>query len=190
MHQCTDFWRDKEIWSQIESEKSIFTEDKEDIQAKVLAYYATIDDPNSKGAIFMAVMRGKVSEGLDFANKYGRAVIVTGIPLAPCMEPKIKLKRSYQNENRTIENGMLSGYDWYNLDGMRACNQAIGRVIRHKDDYGSILLCDERFNNTIYSKYITTWIRNQLNAGISPTDFNGITQKLDEFYEESERSVI
>ena len=35
------------------------------------------------GAIFFAVCRGKVSEGIDFADKAGRAVILTGIPYAP-----------------------------------------------------------------------------------------------------------
>ena len=28
---------------------------------------------------------------------------------------------------------------------MRAVNQAVGRVIRHKHDYGAIILADERF---------------------------------------------
>ena len=34
------------------------------------------------GAIFFAVCRGKVSEGLDFADAAGRAVVITGIPYA------------------------------------------------------------------------------------------------------------
>lgn len=32
------------------------------------------------GALFLAVCRGKVSEGLDFADNNARAVIVVGIP--------------------------------------------------------------------------------------------------------------
>lgn len=35
---------------------------------------------SSNGAIFFAVCRGKVSEGIDFSDSYGRAVIITGIP--------------------------------------------------------------------------------------------------------------
>lgn len=35
--------------------------------------------------------RGKVSEGLDFSDRAGRAVIITGIPYAMKTDPKVKL---------------------------------------------------------------------------------------------------
>ena len=35
-------------------------------------------DPARSGAVLFAVCRGKVSEGLDFADKAGRAVMITG----------------------------------------------------------------------------------------------------------------
>ena len=40
------------------------------------------------GAAFFAVCRGKVSEGIDFPDKAGRAVILTGIPYAPKADAK------------------------------------------------------------------------------------------------------
>lgn len=48
----------------------------------------------------MAVTRGKVSEGLDFMDVNGRAVIVTGLPYPPLMDTYVKLKRSYLRENQ------------------------------------------------------------------------------------------
>ena len=33
--------------------------------------------------------RGKVSEGLDFSDRAGRAVIITGIPYPYLMDPKV-----------------------------------------------------------------------------------------------------
>ena len=39
----------------------------------------------------------------------------------------------------------LTGEAWYVQQASRAVNQAMGRVIRHRHDYGAIILCDERF---------------------------------------------
>jgi len=50
---------------------------------------AVARDPH-KGACFFAVCRGKVSEGLDFADAQARLVILTGIPYAPAMDPKVE----------------------------------------------------------------------------------------------------
>ncbi|GJN18514.1 hypothetical protein PR202_gb05682 [Eleusine coracana subsp. coracana] len=39
--------------------------------------------------------KNRVSEGLDFADRAGRAVIVTGMPFATPTDPKVRLKREY-----------------------------------------------------------------------------------------------
>lgn len=41
---------------------------------------ANIDEENRDGALFFAVFRGKVSEGIDFSDNYCRAVVTLGIP--------------------------------------------------------------------------------------------------------------
>jgi len=43
---------------------------------------------NVKGAILFCYCRGKVSEGIDFANEMARAVVLIGIPLPPCFDPQ------------------------------------------------------------------------------------------------------
>ena len=48
------------------------------------------------------------------------------------------------DDNRGVTKGM-GGQDWYNLEAFRALNQAIGRVIRHKNDFGAVILLDKRF---------------------------------------------
>ena len=52
-------------------------------------YKARLDDPTTGGAVFFAVCRGKVSEGLDFSDRAGRGVIITGIPYAGLKEAKV-----------------------------------------------------------------------------------------------------
>lgn len=51
----------------------------------------------------MAVCRGKVSEGLDFANANGRAVLIIGLPFPPLKDPRVMLKQRYLEEIRTAE---------------------------------------------------------------------------------------
>lgn len=192
MNICSDFWqRNDNIWSSIEEVKKIFMETKikEEFQESMKNYYATINDCKSNGAIFMAVMRGKVSEGLDFADKYGRAVIITGVPLAPYTDKKIVLKKEYLDENGTEENELPSGQEWYELDAIRIVNQAVGRIIRHKNDYGAILLCDCRFYQSNYKRNISGWIQKHLNHENDNQQFGRITEDLQQFYSTAKEEV-
>ena len=52
-----------------------------------------------------------------------------------------------------------SGQLWYNQQTYRAVNQAIGRVIRHRNDYGAIILCDERFSQSSSISQLPGWMR-------------------------------
>lgn len=38
-----------------------------------------------------------MSEGLDFADQNARAVVITGLPFPPSMDPRVKLKIEYLN---------------------------------------------------------------------------------------------
>jgi hypothetical protein len=100
-----------------------------------------------------AVCRGKISEGIDFADNNGRGVIITGLPFPLFTDARVILKRQYLDEKNS------SGSLWYNQQAYRAVNQAIGRVIRHKDDYGAIILCDERFSQQSSISQLPGWMR-------------------------------
>ncbi len=47
---------------------------------------------------------------------------------------------------------------------MRAVNQAMGRVIRHRWDYGAIILADERFRQPGTQKNMSRWVREHVNV--------------------------
>ncbi len=44
------------------------------------------------------VLFSKASEGLDFADTYGRGVVITGLPFPPRMDPRVVLKMQYLDE--------------------------------------------------------------------------------------------
>uniref|UniRef100_A0A336L6I5 Regulator of telomere elongation helicase 1 homolog n=1 Tax=Culicoides sonorensis TaxID=179676 RepID=A0A336L6I5_CULSO len=189
--KCQEEWTKSGLWAQIAARKPIFIEPrtKEDFNIVMNEYYAKINDPAGKGAIFMAVCRGKVSEGLDFADKNGRAVIITGLPFPPVKDARVVLKRRYLEENRTRENEILSGNEWYGLEATRAVNQAIGRVIRHKDDYGAILLCDQRFNDKRQRDQLSRWLQEHLKQSDPKANFGKIIGELSRFFKEADRTL-
>ena len=84
------------------------------------------------GALFLAVCRGKVSEGLDFADNNARAVICIGIPFPNWKDPKVELKMKYNDNRRNKDKNILQGRQWYEIQAFRALNQALGRCIRHR----------------------------------------------------------
>ena len=47
----------------------------------------------------------------------------------------------------------------YSQAAMRAVNQAVGRVIRHRNDYGAIILADERFAGGNIQSQLSAWVR-------------------------------
>lgn len=97
MSKCQEEWQSSEIWSSINQIKPIYVEPKtkDAFVVCMKEFYAKVKSPEHKGAIFMAVCRGKVSEGLDFADMNGRAVLITGLPYPPFKDPRIMLKKSY-----------------------------------------------------------------------------------------------
>eukprot|EP00210_Caulerpa_lentillifera_P000026 g25.t1 len=136
-----------------------------------------------KGCVLFAVCRGKVSEGIDFSDDAARGVIIAGIPYAPPTDPKVRLKREFLNGDRSG----LTGGKWYSQSATRAVNQALGRVIRHREDYGVILLCDRRFGDKGTQTQLSKWIRNSINHYNS---FGCVIRDLKNFFQSPKRSEI
>jgi Fanconi anemia group J protein len=119
-----------------------------------------------RGALFIGVCRGKLAEGIDFSDQLARGIIVVGVPFPNTKAPDVKLKRDH-NEMMRRKPGfghMLSGDQWYQLQAHRAINQSIGRVIRHRYDYGAVLLVDERFQQSSLQNALSKWVRNSLES--------------------------
>ena len=143
------------------------------------------------GALMLAVCRGKVSEGLDFADANGRAVIITGLPYPALHEPKVRIKREFLDQRAASvhrhagspSTSPLTGSVWYQQQASRAVNQAIGRVIRHSNDYGAILLCDKRFAQNDQRMQLSSWIRGRMEVH---ERFGGVIGQVRSFFKRME----
>ena len=143
----------------------VFVEPKGSKELEVLLkeYYKIIDDGGK--AVLFAVCRGKVSEGIDFANNYARTVMLVGIPFPSFADIEVTLKRQYQDQQNRINPNQVNGNTWYEVQAFRALNQAMGRCLRHRNDYGAILLCDVRFNDQKNKNNMSRWMRGLITNG-------------------------
>lgn len=171
LDQIYEFMETEGILRQIQTIKHVLREPKRSSQmGKVMDdYEEAIDSPKSfgpqcTGALMFAVFRGKVSEGIDFSDDRARCVISVGIPFPNAMDEQVLEKKHFNDENWK-KMGILSGNDWYTMQAYRALNQALGRCLRHRFDWGVILMVDERLRpGNPNSSKISKWIREELRS--------------------------
>ena len=141
-----------------------------------------------RGALLFAVFRGKVSEGIDFADALARCVLLVGIPYASTQSTEIALKKEYNSIMSALGSGggrdgggerLLDGQAWYTLQAFRAYNQALGRCLRHIDDYGAILLVDDRFARRENLRKLSGWVQG---AATAERSFADTIQALERFF--------
>ena len=73
-------WYDQGVIDDVQKHKLLFieTQDAAETSLALLNYIKACE--NGRGAVLLAVARGKVSEGVDFDHHLGRAVLMFGIP--------------------------------------------------------------------------------------------------------------
>lgn len=141
----------------------VFIEPKspKELEELLREYYAVLDEKDGK-AIFLAVCRGKVSEGINFSDRYARSLVVVGIPYPNIYESTVHLKKEYQDKAKIGNPVLVDGTTWYQQQAFRAINQAVGRCLRHSNDYGAIYLLDSRFSNESTKQNLSRWIRSSV----------------------------
>ena len=135
-----------------------------------------------------AVIGAKLSEGLNFTDDLARAVIIVGLPFPNLGSPELKERMKYV---KALEEKSLSGKKATSTEGkkdaaaelyenmcMNAVNQSIGkmdsetlecwlivmvgRAIRHRNDWASLLLLDRRYSNQSIRDKLPKWIGKKL----------------------------
>lgn len=121
-----------------------------------------------KSALLLCAFRGKCSEGISFNDDACRLVVCIGIPYPPCYDDLVVRKKDYNDDKLkggehlgegASDEKCMSGNTWYTMQAFRALNQALGRCIRHLNDYGAVVLCDSRFEAPGTRSQIAAWLR-------------------------------
>ncbi|XP_048559091.1 ATP-dependent DNA helicase DDX11-like isoform X2 [Triticum urartu] len=181
--QVYDAWMASGTFSKISKKKHVFREPRSSVDVEMILnkYKEAIQsccskgsgDTSVNGALLMAVVGGKISEGINFSDGMGRCVVMVGLPYpspddVELMET-IKHIGNYSSTSSVAEDdeslsredeckvepgfGILrksgkSGQEYYENLCMKAVNQCIGRAIRHVNDYAAMLLVDSRYSHT------------------------------------------
>ncbi len=114
-----------------------------------------IEIEEEKSLLGFCVMGGIFSEGIDLKKDslIGAVIVGTGLPQV-CNEREI-LKQYFDGWGE-------NGFDYaYRYPGMNKVLQAAGRVIRTVDDFGIVVLLDERFLTPAYRRLFPREWKNQ-----------------------------
>ncbi|XP_078448428.1 RAD3-like DNA-binding helicase protein [Wolffia australiana] len=158
-----------------------------EMQKRQMKRFPGIQPKNSterQGGALLAVCRGKVSEGVNFSDDDARAVVIVGIPFPNINDLQVALKKKYNDTFRSTKN-LLGGNVWYCHQAFRALNQAAGRCIRHRSDYGAVIFLDERFKEERNRAYISKWIGTSLKQSES---FQLVLEELVSFFQNAKES--
>ncbi|XP_046569042.1 ATP-dependent DNA helicase DDX11-like [Haliotis rubra] len=137
------------------------------------------------GGILLCVVGGKMSEGINFSDDLGRCIVMVGMPYPNMYSPELREKMDYLNKNYPkTEDGRLPGQIHYENICMKAVNQSIGRAIRHRGDYASILLCDRRYGSPNVAGKLPSWISQHLNK---MARFGPVMAAMSKFFTEKKK---
>ncbi|PWZ54219.1 ATP-dependent DNA helicase DDX11, partial [Zea mays] len=187
-----DAWMTTGTISRISKKKHVFRDPRNsaDVEAVLNKYKEAIEscsnfsqDTGVNGALLLAVVGGKISEGINFSNGMGRCVIMVGLPYLSPSDPGYDILRKCTR----------GGREYYENLCMKAVNQSIGRAIRHINDYATMLLVDSRYAQTSSTKSFSCpadklpqWIKARLSCA---QNYGEVHRSLHQFFKFNKKNV-
>ena len=197
LRQVVRVWKNStlDILDALRKRKQLFEEAKDVSVDDLLGGYARAID-SGKGGLLLAVVGGRLSEGINFSDRLGRAVVAVGLPFpnANSAEWKAKMEhvegtrfeqcKEQESLSETEARAMAkaAAREFYENACMRAVNQSIGRAIRHRNDYAAILLVDRRFATDRIRSKLPGWIREGMAADSNMKSWVTVEDELKGFF--------
>ncbi|PKA67188.1 DNA repair helicase UVH6 [Apostasia shenzhenica] len=203
--QVYDTWKVSGFLQKILKKKRLYREPRSNLDVEdILKEYK---ENITSGAILLAVVGGKISEGINFSDGMGRCIIMVGLPYPSLLDVELIERIKHieglgeadsvckSNCGNAVKSGFnvlrsskQRGKEYYENLCMKAVNQSIGRAIRHINDYASVLLVDSRYScsssaNQSFSKptdKLPLWIRDQLI--LATGSYGQVHRLLSQFY--------
>lgn len=186
LEQVVAQWQKIGLWTRMQKAKTIFKETQQTGTEDTLNAYTTAVKTLPTGALLLAVIGGRLSEGINFSDELGRCIMVIGLPYANPNTAEQKAKIKYIEEKAVASGGAstagtAAARDFADNTCMRAVNQAIGRAVRHKNDWSAILLFDNRYTQKRIQDRLPGWIKASLGQA-ARTSFTDVEAGLKRFY--------
>jgi ATP-dependent DNA helicase DinG len=130
-----------------------------------------------KSAILLG--SGSFWEGVDIP---GEACEIVVIPKLPFPVPTHPLSKALADEaEKTGRNGFV---DYFMPEALLAFRQGAGRLIRHTDDRGILLVLDNRMVNKGYGKQFIKTVESEL---VKPSNSNELLLEVESFFSEDNK---
>ncbi|MHA1607685.1 MAG: helicase C-terminal domain-containing protein [Candidatus Freyarchaeota archaeon] len=172
MNRMLNTWNTYGVLGEIDA--AVFIESPGSTASLVDAYRKAAREDK---AVLFAVVRGKLSEGANFPDESGRAVVIVGIPYPNISDPRVMAQREYYDR---VEESM--GRRWYLDQSFNAVNQSLGRVWRHKEDYAVGVLLDTRYAWRESRRRLSPWLAERTTHVDPRTPFQTVERMIRAFF--------
>ncbi|KAJ7432344.1 helicase C-terminal domain-containing protein [Mycena latifolia] len=194
LNTAKDAWQKSGVLARLEGKKKVFFEPEQSthVDQVLQGYSAAVQEPSdqpssgkSRGGLLFAVIGAKLSEGLNFADDLARAVIIVGLPFANLGSAELRERMKYVKQleekrgTKRPQGQKDAAAELYENMCMNAVNQSIGRAIRHRGDWASLILLDKRYASTSIRNKLPKWIGGQM---IVADGFGQAIRELGSFY--------
>ncbi|KAH9049835.1 DNA repair helicase [Lactarius hengduanensis] len=183
LEKVKSLWEKKGIMASILKKKKVFAESSADVH-ELLSQYAEEIRSSGKGALLLAVVGAKLSEGLNFSDQLARMVMVVGLPFPNLGSAELqeRLKHADRVAGAVTPNNSIygaAGKELYENMCMNSVNQSIGRAIRHKNDWSMLVLVDVRYQSEKIRDKLPRWIGKSL---VMTQSFGQVVKAASQFF--------
>ena len=179
MEEIVSLWAETTIINDIMTNKLVFIESPDFRETELAISNYKKACRCGGGAVLFCVARGKVSEGVDFEDGYGRCVVMIGVPFQYTESVRLKKRLEFLKSEYNIRE-----YDFLTFDAMRHTAQCLGRVLRNKKDYGLMILADQRFDSKDKKTKLPKWIQSFMEEGNCNLSIDMVLSIAKRFYKE------